>query len=145
MLIDEQATILARGWSTTWRAAVASMMMGIALWPMPRRHPILFVGQRRVLPKFLGLWRRMISFLWFAVRRKPFGLFSAVILSSAVDSKFIAPVKLGMFGSPNLFTVVSERKWSFQELWRIMVAIYFDEMMLQADEMALNNKEDAAE
>ena len=73
------------------------MMTGIALWLMPRRHPILFVGRRRVLPKFLGLWRRTISFLWFAERRKPFGSFSAVIFSSAEDLKFIAPVKPGMF------------------------------------------------
>ena len=32
---------------------------------------------------------------------------------------------------------MSKRKWSFQELWKIMVAFYFYEMMLRADRMAL--------
>ena len=66
LLTDEQATISVRGRTATWsgwRAVVASMMTGVALWPMLRSHSILFVGQRRVPPKLLGLWRRMISFL----------------------------------------------------------------------------------
>ena len=47
--IDEHAAISARGGTTTWRgwrAAVASMMTGVALWPTPRRQPILSVGRR---------------------------------------------------------------------------------------------------
>ena len=57
-LINEQAMISTRGGATTWsdwRAALALMMTGVALWPMPRRHLIWFVRQRRVSPKFFGL------------------------------------------------------------------------------------------
>jgi len=43
----------------------------------------------------------------------------------AEDSKFIAPVKPGMFRSPDSFTAVIERKYAFQEVWKFMVAFLF--------------------
>ena len=67
------------------------------------------------------------------MRRKPFDLLSAVIFLSAEDSTFIAPVKPGMFRSPDSFAAVSEKKWSFKELRRVMIAFYCYEMMLRME------------
>ena len=79
-------------------------MVGMALEPIPMRHPTLSVGRRRVPPKFVGLWRKRISFLRFA------DWLSVVIFVTWEALKSIAPVKPAMLRSPDSFTVVSERK-----------------------------------
>jgi hypothetical protein len=43
---------------------------GIGTNPYETRHPTLSEGRRRVPPKFVGLWRKRISFLRLATRRK---------------------------------------------------------------------------
>ena len=73
---------------------------------LPRRQHSCSLGGGEGAAKVLGVMEK--DNLLFVVCREE--EISAVIFSSAEDSKFITPVKPGLLQSPDSFTVVIERK-----------------------------------